>query len=271
MNGEHVGEASVIVIGIPLDHNSSYLKGAASAPGAIREALYCDSSNLWTEDLVDLGALSTWQIRDDIPFEDEATAFDQIENEVEALLENGSKVISLGGDHSITYPILRAFAKSYKALNILHLDAHPDLYDELSGNRHSHACPFARIMEAELAVRLVQVGIRTMNGHQKEQADKFGVDVIDMQAVSTAKDLEFDGPVYLSIDLDCLDPAYAPGVSHHEPGGMSTREVLEVIHSFKGELVGADIVELNPERDINGVTARVAAKLLKEVSGRMYG
>ena len=124
-------------------------------------------------------------------------------------------------------------------------------------------------MEDELAVRLVQVGIRTLTGHQKEQVDKFGVEIIDMKSISTAKDVKIEGPVYMSIDLDCLDPAYAPGVSHHEPGGMSTREILEIIQNLKGELVGADIVELNPERDIDGVTAMVAAKLLKEVTSRM--
>lgn len=269
MDREKSIEKSVVVIGVPLDSNSSYKRGAASAPAIIKEALYCDSSNLWTEDLIDLGALSTWQIKENIQFEDEYSAFDQIENEIENLLKEGAKVISLGGDHSITFPIMRAFAKSYKKLSILHLDAHPDLYDELGGNRHSHACPFARIMEDKLAVRLVQVGIRTMTGHQKEQAEKFGVEVIDMKNISTAKDLKFDGPVYMSIDLDCLDPAYAPGISHHEPGGMSTREILEIIQNLKGELVGADIVELNPERDIDGVTAMVAAKLLKEVTSKM--
>ena len=260
---------NIVVVGAPLDSNSSYKRGAASAPAKIKEALHCDSSNLWTEDLIDLGALPGWQIRPDIDVSDEKLAFHQIEREIENLLKENSQVITLGGDHSITFPVIRAFAKSYENLNILHLDAHPDLYDELDGHRNSHACPFARIMEEKLAARLVQVGIRTMTGHQKEQADKFGVEDISMKNISAAKDLSFDGPVYLSIDLDCLDPAYAPGVSHHEPGGLSTREVLEIIQNLKGRLVGADIVEYNPERDLNGMTGMVAAKLLKEIIGRM--
>jgi arginase family enzyme len=150
-------------------------------------------------------------------------------------------------------------------LNILHLDAHPDLYDELDGNRRSHACPFARIMEEKLATRLVQVGIRTMNPHQRQQAERFNVEVIDMRHWQPGIPLEFDGPVYLSLDLDVLDPAFAPGVSHHEPGGLSTREVIHLIHSLKAPLVGADIVEYNPQRDPVGMTAMTAAKLLKEV------
>jgi len=124
-------------------------------------------------------------------------------------------------------------------------------------------------MENKLATRLVQVGIRTMNGHQRQQAKRFGVEVIDMKNIKNAENIVFDGPVYLSLDLDCLDPAFAPGVSHHEPGGLSTRQLLEIIQNFSGQLVGADIVEYNPNRDINGVTGMGAAKLLKEILSKM--
>ena len=175
----------------------------------------------------------------------------------------------MGGDHSITYPIIRSYAKHYNNLSILQLDAHPDLYDELDDNRFSHACPFARIMEENLIKRLVQAGIRTMTGHQSEQAQRFGVEVIEMKEINKAKEISFNGPVYLSLDMDCLDPAFAPGVSHYEPGGMSTRRLLGIIQNLKGKLVGADIVEYNPKRDPQGITAMVAAKLLKEIIARM--
>ncbi len=122
-----------------------------------------------------------------------------------------------------------------------------------------------------MAVRLVQTGIRTMNGHQREQADKFFVEVHEMKdGLDWLKTLEFDGPVYISLDMDCLDPAFAPGVSHHEPGGMSTRQVLDIIGQFKGCVIGADIVEVNPKRDIDSMTAMVAAKFLKEITARIY-
>jgi arginase len=171
--------------------------------------------------------------------------------------------------HAITYPIIKAYGSRYDELSILHFDAHPDLYDEYEGNRYSHACPFARIMEDQLAERLVQVGVRTMNSHQHAQAERFSVEVIDMRQWQPGPQLEFNGPVYLSFDMDVLDPAFAPGVSHHEPGGLSMREVLELIQSLRAPVVGADIVEFNPTRDPVGITAMVAAKLLKEISALM--
>jgi agmatinase len=259
----------IAVLGVPFDASSSFLRGPALAPVRIREELYCESTNLWTENGIDLGATTEWRVVGDLDLPAGEAAFTKIESSVSALLAKKARVISLGGDHSITYPILRAYKREYTGLNVLHLDAHPDLYDELDGNRRSHACPFARVMEEKLAKRLVQVGIRAMTGHQSEQADRFGVEVHKMRDENWKNGLDFEGPVYLSLDIDCLDPAFAPGVSHYEPGGMSSRDVLCLIQDLKGDVVGADIVELNPERDPHGITARVSAKILKEIIGRM--
>ncbi len=179
--------------------------------------------------------------------------------------------LAVGGDHAIAYPVLKAYGARYQRLNLLQLDAHPDLYDQLDGNRLSNACPFARIMEDGLAARLVQVGIRTLNPHQRRQAERFGVEIHEMKGWRPGTVLTFDGPLYLSLDLDVLDPAFAPGVSHHEPGGLSVREVITLIQSLEAPLVGADLVELNPSRDPTGVTAMGAAKLLKEIVARMLG
>ena len=269
--GKSLNGGDIAVVGIPFDRNSSYLRGPALAPIRIREALFCESSNMWTEDLIDLGDFSGWEVLDDMTLSSQENVSERIEHEIRQLLKKRRRVISLGGDHSITHPIIRAYKEGYQNLNILHLDAHPDLYDEFDGNQNSHACPFARILEENLVIRLVQVGIRTMDGHQYEQAKRFGVEVIEMKNIGKIGQIKFDGPVYLSLDLDCLDPAYAPGVSHHEPGGMSTREVLGIIRNFKGRLVGADIVEYNPERDLHGMTGMVAGKILKEIIGRMLG
>jgi agmatinase len=185
------------------------------------------------------------------------------------VLAKGWRPIALGGDHSVTYPVLRAIHAVHPQLTVLHLDAHPDLYDNFEGDRFSHACPFARVLEEGLAVRVVQVGIRAMTGHQRDQAARFEVDVIDMRAWAGGARPHLEGPVYLSIDLDALDPAYAPGVSHREPGGLTVRDVLALIQTTAGTLVGADIVELNPVQDVAGLTATVAAKCVKEVAGRM--
>ena len=175
----------------------------------------------------------------------------------------------MGGDHSITYPILKAHHKKYGQVDILHIDAHADLYDNFEGDKYSHACPFARIMEDKLATRLVQIGIRTLSKHQAEQADKFGVEIIQMKDFDINKLPEFKNPIYLSLDIDGLDPAFAPGVSHHEPGGLSTREVLSIIQKINVPIIGADIVEYNPTRDINDMTAMVSAKILKEIAAKI--
>ena len=199
----------------------------------------------------------------------EKEAFAAIESGVGALIDAGKRPVSLGGDHSITYPIVKAFARRHPGLTIFHFDAHPDLYDEFEGNRLSHACPFARIMEAGLVKRLVQVGIRTMVRHQREQAEKFGVDVVEMRDLPAYAKLKATGPVYITFDMDVLDPAFAPGVSHREPGGMSVREAIAHLHAIEGEIVGADLVEFNPVQDVAGMTATVAAKILKEILGKM--
>jgi len=261
------------LIGIPLDVNSSYLRGPAGAPAKIREALRNDASNRWTELGVDLGAAGAFADSGDLrlanSFDTVDKDFAEIERAVGDLLERGDGPVSLGGDHSVTYPILKAFARHYPALTIVHFDAHPDLYDEFEGSRVSHACPFARIMEEQLAKRLVQIGIRTLNRHQHEQAEKFGVEIVQMSALPAYDRLKIHGPFYISFDMDVLDPAFAPGISHREPGGMTVREAIAHLHAIEGTIAGADIVEYNPAQDISGITATVAAKILKEILGKM--
>ena len=188
-----------------------------------------------------------------------------IEEIIARRLKKGDRVLSLGGDHSVTFPILKAYTSFYPDIEILHIDAHPDLYDELEGDKLSHACPFARIMEAAPSVRLVQMGIRTLNAHQKAQSEKFGTEIIEMKDFQNGLRPVFKKPLYISIDLDGIDPAFAPGVSHHEPGGFSAREVIDLIGGIRVPVVGADVVEYNPDRDVSGITSALAGKLVKEV------
>ena len=257
------------LLGIPFDANSSYLRGPADAPPLIRQAFHCDSSNSWTESGIDLGSPEIFSDAGDLNFPQDETAFDLITQAVAKLLDNGSRPVCLGGDHSITFPILRAFGKRFPGLTIVHFDAHPDLYEEFEGNNFSHACPFARIMEQGLAQRLIQLGIRTMNQHQRQQAERYGVEVVEMKALPALEKLKLSGPVYISFDVDVLDPAFAPGVSHREPGGMSVREAVAHLHAITGEIVGADLVEYNPKQDVSQLTAMVCGKILKEILGRM--
>ncbi len=274
---------SPTLLGIPFDGQSSYLRGAGDAPAKIRQALRCDASNSWTELGVDLGAAGAYEDVGDLKFSVPAShkesarqlldqmppEFAAIEARVAEVLAQGKRPLSLGGDHSITFPIVKAFAHTYPSLTIFHFDAHPDLYDEYEGNKFSHACPFARIMEAGLAQRLVQVGNRTATRHQREQAARFGVDMIEMRSLPALDRLNAAGPVYISFDIDVLDPAFAPGVSHREPGGMSVRDAIAHLHAIEVEIVGADVVEYNPVQDVSGVTATVAAKIVKEILGKM--
>jgi agmatinase len=261
----------VQLLGLPQDNNSSYLSGPAYAPNRIREAIHCSSANMFSETGIDLANSDLWSDSANVPLEglSGCCAFDEIYQHVKQLIDDNQLVMSLGGDHSVAFPSISAHLDKYPNLNILHFDAHPDLYHDMLDNHYSHASPFARLMETGKVKRLVQVGIRTLTKHQREQADKFNVEIHEMRDLSKVSDISFDGPVYLSFDLDALDPAFAPGVSHFEPGGLSVREALNMIQQFKGQLVGADVVELNPLRDPTGMTAMVGAKLCKELMARL--
>lgn len=258
------------LLGLPYDAASSFVRGPAHAPPKIREALHSIAGNSWTEALVDIAAPGVMRDAGDVDFWRSDDPHQAIEQAIELVIAAGGSPISVGGDHSVTYTILRALRPYHARLTILQIDAHPDLYDEFEGNRLSHASPFARIMEAALADHLVQVGIRTMTGHQRSQAERFGVDVIDMRAWYAGARPSLDGPLYLSIDLDGIDPAFAPGVSHPEPGGLSVRDVIAIIQQTQGSLVGADVVECNPNVDPTGLTSSVAAKLVKELVASMH-
>jgi agmatinase len=268
LNPKSAKPGTPVLLGIPFDANSSWLRGAAGSPPIIRVAFGSDSANLSTESGVDLSAEGAYCDAGDLNFTFEQP-FAAIEAKVGELLDHGLRPVCLGGDHSITLPIVRAFGQHIPDLTILHFDAHPDLYDELEGNRMSHACPFARIMEAGAAKRLIQVGIRAMTTHQREQAKRWNVEVIEMRHLPALDRMKVDGPIYISFDMDALDPAFAPGISHREPGGMSVREAIAHIQAITGRIAGADIVEFNPAQDSTQITAMVAAKLLKEILGKM--
>lgn len=255
---------NITIQGIPYDEKSSFLKGSALAPPLIRKFYHSDSGNYFAENSVDTNSENVFDKGDF-----EIRNYFDIEEITSNNLSENSKLITLGGDHSITFPIIKAFGKFHPKIDILHFDAHPDLYDELLKDKHSHACPFARIMENGLAERLVQVGIRTLNSHQKEQAERFNVEIHEMRNLDISKIPNFENPVYISLDMDAFDPAFAPGVSHHEPGGMTSRQVIEIIQNLDAEIIGADIVEFNPSRDIQDVTGALTAKCLKEILGRM--
>jgi agmatinase len=258
---------TVRILGLPTDQHSSFLRGAARAPAAIRAALTSSHSHLTASNGLDVGGL----LRDlgDAPLREDDGDFERMVEAVRAAFAAGPAVV-LGGDHAVTYPVLAGLAAAGRAPpQIVHIDAHPDLYDDFEGDPLSHASPFARILENGLAAGLTQLGIRTVNAPLKAQIERFRVAAFAPEAHAAGLAALPDGPTYISIDLDGLDPAFAPGVSHHEPGGLSTREVLEVIWRTPGPVIGGDVVELNPDRDVNGMTAVLAAKLVKELAARI--
>lgn len=250
--------------GICYDEKSSYLRGPAMAPALIREAYRCPSANYFAENGMDISPLL---FRDHGDFE--PTDYFDIEGITANNLQKNIPLLTLGGDHSITYPIIKAFHSAYGTLDILHIDAHSDLYTDFEGDPYSHACPFYNIKSAGLADNLVQLGIRTLSAEQRENAEKFDVSIFEMARLDEFQMPTFKNPLYLSLDIDALDPAFAPGVSHHEPGGLSTRQVISMIQAIDAPLVGADIVEYNPKRDHDSMTAMVCAKLLREISGKI--
>ncbi len=258
------------LLGIPLDANSSHLPGCAGGPDSIRAALNSESGNDSTERgvavvgrLDDVGDVGL----ENLPGSD--VDADAVTNAISLLLDDDRRPISIGGDHSITYPILRAVGSRHPGLTVVQIDAHPDLYDDLDGNRLSHASPFARALEDGCMARLVQFGIRTANRHQRDQAERWGVTMVAPRELDSFDLSMLEGPIYLTVDLDGLDPSVAPGVSHHEPGGLTMREMLDVIDRVPGPIVGADVTEYNPTRDLVDMTAMVAAKLVKEIAGAM--
>ncbi|CAL5211086.1 unnamed protein product [Lathyrus oleraceus] len=278
--------ATSSLLGVPLGHNSSFLQGPAFAPPRIREAIWCGSTNSSTEEgkdlkdprvLTDVGDVPIQELRDCSV--DDERLMSVIGESVKLVMEEAPlRPLVLGGDHSISFPVIRAVSEKLGGpVDVLHIDAHPDNYDAFEGNIYSHASSFARVMEGDYVRRLLQVGLRTITPEGRAQAKKFGVEQYEMRTFS--KDRPFlenlklgEGVkgVYISIDVDCLDPAFAPGVSHIEPGGLSFRDVLNILHNLQGDVVAGDVVEFNPQRDtVDGMTAMVAAKLVRELAAKI--
>ncbi len=258
------------LIGLPTDINSSFERGPAQAPAAIRAALFSDRGNMAAESGCEIGIDIEIEDAGDLPLTEVTSQDDQlISAAVSSAIQADRIPLMLGGDHAVTLPCVAALAAHHGPLTIVHFDAHPDLYEDFEGNPRSHASPFARILEAGYAKNLIQIGIRTLNRACQAQVDRYGVEVIAMKHFTPNCLPPLKGPVYISLDLDGIDPAFAPGVSHPEPGGLTVREVLGVIHAIDAPIIGADIVEYNPNRDVGDVTAIVAAKFVREIASQI--
>ena len=264
---------AIQLLGVPYDLNSSFLRGAAGAPPRIRLMETDGSANTFAEDGADIRQEAAYYDLGDLDLAgcSPVVAFQRIRAAASQHIASGQPLLSLGGDHSVAFPLIDAHTERYPGLHVLQIDAHGDLYEDFEGNPYSHASPFARILEQGNIASLTQVGIRSLNTHQRQQIQKYGVNCIEMKDFQMDFLNELQGPLYLSIDLDALDPAFAPGVSHHEPGGMSSRQLLDLIRAIPVPIIGGDIVEYNPIRDLQNMTAMVAYKVMKEVMVKMLG
>jgi len=269
--GQMVDPRSVVIVGLPWDGGSSYLEGAAQAPGNIRRALRSAAGNPYSESGVCLNTNSKCRILDDLDVDSSTDCLSAFEEYARQILHQDVYPIFLGGDHSITRATIRPFEARFPDLTLIQFDAHPDLYPDFDDNPYSHACVMARILERGALKRLIQIGIRADTPEQTRMAHRFGVEQIPPRRCEALdwSEIELSQPLYLSIDLDVLDPAFAPGVSHPEPGGLSTRQLVSLIQQLPANVVGADLVELNPSRDLNDLSAGVAAKIVKEVASKM--
>jgi arginase len=264
-----VSAGSVALLGFPTDVNAAYLRGAVKAPPLIRQELYSQADNMFSESLLDLKTSGVLFDEGDVRLHEDERDLEIIESAIAEQLKRGRRVQSLGGDQSITFPILRAYARWFPEISIVHFDARPDLYPSFEGNRFSDASSLARVLEAIPVRTLVQIGIRTTSRKQQEVVERYGVSVFYAWKIDQARAALPDGPVYVTIDVNVLDPAFAPGVSHRDPGGLSVREALGLIKAIPGNVVGADVVEYNPDQDVDGLTASVAAKFARVLIERM--
>ncbi len=262
-------EPNLYLLGIAWDGSSSYRRGAAQGPAAIREATSSKLYNSYTEDLVNLADAWSYMDLGDIA----GRTFDEVVGKVERVVGEryrGELFLFLGGDHSITYAAFRALRRVAGRMGLIYFDAHPDLYPSYDGDPYSHACTLRRLVEEGL-VRgedVVIVGVRAPTPEQARFAEEHGISIIDVVEARRNPGINVSAsPVYLSFDLDVLDPAYAPGVGNPEPGGLSTRELIDTVRSLNVEVAGFDVVELVPSHDPSGVTALAAAKIVREVLG----
>ena len=268
------------VVGVPFDSGTSYRSGTRFGPRKIREVspLLWGYNNPLAVRPLDVLKVVDYGDVDVIPPSIEGT-LNRIQEEVSAVVRAGVTVLALGGDHSISLPLLRAHAESFGPLAVVHFDSHPDTWESEFGPEypHSHGTPYRRAIEEKLIdpARYIQIGLRgpTSGADDWQVARDWGVRVITMDeaaeiglpAVMAAIHETVKGPVYVSLDIDAADPAFAPGTGTPEVGGFTSHQLLQLVRSLKGlDLVGFDLVEVNPLFDHGDITAILAANLAFE-------
>lgn len=260
-------DAEIIVFGIPFDGTVSYRPGTRFGPQMIRTEL--DGLETYSpyleEDLMDYRICDLGDLP--LPFGNTKKVIKVIEQETDEMLDHHKKTLAVGGEHLISYPLIKAYAKKYPQLNVIHFDAHADLRDDYLGEKLSHATVMRRVLDGLDSRKLWQFGIRSGT---KEEFDfaKNNTNMVRFSLNDIQKAIEGigDEPVYVSLDLDVLDPSIFSGTGTPEPGGATFNELMEAIKQLtKLNVVGGDIVELAPHYDQSGVSTMVACKVLREL------
>lgn len=262
---------------LPCDQSSSIRRGSRAGPDRIRLAYDGRIYNATTETGIDLSGavadLGRWE--PESSWEETRASYAARAAEV---LGRRQVLFAAGGDHGITIPLVAAAEVVGEHLHVVQLDAHPDLYPEYGGDAWSHACVAARILEMEHVASVTQIGVRTLNHAQSEVARRHPgrlaiVEARDLHAGAILEHGDMPGilrpgaRVWMTVDLDVFDPAFAPGVAHPVPGGLGPRQAFELIQESGWDLVGMDVVECLPERDEGDRTSILAARLLHEAMG----
>ena len=261
-------------VGLPCDSQSTFRRGASEGPSRIRLAYDGRCYNATTELGADLGGRVS-NVGDWSPGRAWQDTREDYQVRAEEMFAGEAVPFFAGGDHAVTMPLVEALAILEEPVHVVQLDAHPDLYPEFDGDRWSHACVGARVLEMEHVASLTQIGVRTLNRPQLEVARRHAGRLTILEArdapfrPSDLAHIPKHAAVYLTVDLDAFDPAYAPGVSHPVPGGISPRQALALIQEAPWRLVGMDAVEVNPSADRGDRTALLAARLLHEAMGRV--
>lgn len=262
-------ESRVVLVGAGLDATVCFRPGTREGPRTIRYFSKCleEYSPHLDRDLREANFCDLGDV--DLPFGDVPNALDRIERAAEIIVSDEKIPVFIGGEHLITLPLIKAVSKRYRDVAVLHLDAHADLRDEYLGVRLSHASVMRRVSEMLGPGCVYQFGIRSVDKPEVSFACNhtklyFGKVYEPLAAVSS----EIAGrPVYITLDLDVVDPAYAPGVGTPEPGGISSGELLETVYLFERfQVVGFDLVEVNPVCDPGGLAPLLAAKILREIT-----
>ena len=255
-------DANIVMIGLPFDGTCSYRPGSRFAPERLRLASWGleDYSPVYDKHLDDVKFYDAGEL--EFPLGNTTKSLDLIEKNAHIIFEAGKKYFGIGGEHLVTYPAVKACKEKYQDLAVIHFDAHTDLREDYLGEKLSHASVMRRIGETIGFENIKQIGIRSGLKEEFELMKKFNTLVKSSNDLKEIKNKK----IFLTIDVDVLDPAYMPGTGTPEPDGLTYREFAEWIQYLNGfDIVGADVVELAPDYDKSEVSTAVVTKIIRDV------